>query len=59
MPVVTPSRYQPPWFLRNAHVQSIVPTLFRRAGDVRVPGFDIRSRGPRRNNQTKRYLLSY
>jgi uncharacterized protein len=34
MPVVTPSRYQPAWFLRNGHVQSIVPTLFRRVDDV-------------------------
>jgi uncharacterized protein len=34
MPVVIPSRYHPAWFLRNGHVQSIVPTLFRHVDDV-------------------------
>jgi len=30
MPLVTPSSYQPPFYLRNGHLQTIVPSLFRR-----------------------------
>ncbi len=29
MPFVTPSSYQPPIYLRNGHLQTIVPSLFR------------------------------
>jgi predicted alpha/beta-fold hydrolase len=34
MPVVNPSSYNPPWFLRNSHVQSIVPILIRRVTGI-------------------------
>ena len=30
MPVVEPSSYQPPWWLRNAHAQTVWPALVRR-----------------------------
>lgn len=30
MPIVSPSTYQPPFFLRNGHLQTLVPSLFRR-----------------------------
>ncbi|MBS0657340.1 MAG: alpha/beta fold hydrolase [Verrucomicrobia bacterium] len=31
MPLVEPSTFRPPWWLRNAHAQTCWPTLFRRA----------------------------
>ncbi|HBZ55867.1 MAG TPA: alpha/beta hydrolase [Syntrophobacteraceae bacterium] len=34
MPVIAYSDYHPPWFLRNGHVQSIVPILCRRVNGV-------------------------
>lgn len=34
MPVLALSTFQPPWWLRNAHVQTCWPTLFRRLGPV-------------------------
>lgn len=33
MPLVTPSTYQPPVYLRNGHLQTIYPSLFRRLGE--------------------------
>jgi uncharacterized protein len=34
MPIVAPSSYNPPWILRNGHVQSILPVLCRRVTGV-------------------------
>jgi uncharacterized protein len=34
MPVVNPSSYNPPWFLRNGHLQSILPILTRRVAGI-------------------------
>ena len=34
MPLIHSSTYTPPWFLRNAHVQSIAPNLLRRVAGV-------------------------
>lgn len=31
MPIVTPSSYQPPIYLRNGHLQTIIPSLFRQS----------------------------
>ena len=35
MPLVTESRYQPPFYLFNGHLQTIVPSLWREVTDVR------------------------
>lgn len=35
MPYIESSSYSPPWWFRNAHLQTLYPTFFRRAGDVR------------------------
>ncbi len=32
MPLIAPSSYQPPFFLRSGHLQTIYPSLFRRMG---------------------------
>ncbi|TGE23287.1 YheT family hydrolase [Hymenobacter metallicola] len=34
MPIVSPSRYQPPFYLFNGHIQTIVPSLWRTVPDV-------------------------
>ena len=34
MPIVSPSSYKPPWFLANGHMQTLLPTLFRRVAGV-------------------------
>jgi uncharacterized protein len=39
VPLVHPSSYQPPWFLRNGHLQTISASLFRR-----VPGITYQRR---------------
>ena len=36
MPIVTPSSYRPPWWMCGGHVQTIVPTLLRKAERVTV-----------------------
>ncbi|MBL0712322.1 MAG: hypothetical protein JJV98_01360 [Desulfosarcina sp.] len=34
MPVINPSTYQPPPLIANGHLQTILPSLFRRVGGV-------------------------
>jgi predicted alpha/beta-fold hydrolase len=34
MPLISSSTYAPPWFLHNAHVQSIAPVLVRRVAGI-------------------------